>query len=180
MTLARPAVPGKCSRKWLLSVSSLMAEDLCCKPSLQTVPVLHRMLQRRSWEFQSRAAVGSSTAELSLLLYHCCEFPLRSLRHCKNCRSASIWITVRLLGTKSVVKQKQNEMSKHAVKEVRKNTPTVFLKLPAPIFMVWFIYLLKYCRNPGLVTQFSSWVYVKLSHPKWSFKPSVTDKRRMK
>lgn len=75
-------------------------------------------------------------------------------------------------------RNRQNKVNKHAVRKVRRNTPTVFLKLPAPIFMVWFIYLLKYCRNPGLVTQFSSQVYVKLRHPKWSFKPRVTDKRR--
>lgn len=74
--------------------------------------------------------------------------------------------------------QSDNEVSKHAAGKARRNTPTVSPKLPTPIFMVWFIYLLKYCRNPGLVTQFSSGVYVKLSHPKWSFKPRVTDKKR--
>lgn len=36
MTLARPTVPEKCSREWLLSAPALMAEDVSCsKSSLQ-------------------------------------------------------------------------------------------------------------------------------------------------
>lgn len=98
----------------------------------RTVPLVHRTLQRNNWELQSRAAVGSSTAGPSLLLYHFCEFPLRSLCHWKECRSVSIWITVRLVGAERMVKQKQNEVSKHAVGKVRRNAPTVFSKATCP------------------------------------------------
>lgn len=75
----------------------------------RTVPVVHRALQRSNWELQSTAAAGSSTAEPSLLQYHFCEFPLRSLCHWKEYRSVSIWITVRLVGAERMVEQKQTE-----------------------------------------------------------------------
>lgn len=65
MTLARPAVPGKYSREWLLSVSFLMAEDLShSKPSLQdsapgsqntTEEQLGAPEQSSSWQQHSRA-----------------------------------------------------------------------------------------------------------------------------
>lgn len=65
MTLARPAVPGKYSREWPLSVSSLMAEDLShSKPSLQdsapgsqntTEEQLGALEQSSSWQQHSRA-----------------------------------------------------------------------------------------------------------------------------
>lgn len=80
-----------------------------------TVPVVHRsrlrvlcqartILQRSNWEFQSRAAVGSCTAQPSFSLYHFCDFPLKSLCHLKEHRPVSFWVTVRLVGATNSAK----------------------------------------------------------------------------
>lgn len=142
MTSARPAVPGKCSREWLLSVSSLMAEDLShSKPSLQdcacgpqntTEEQLEAPEHSSSWQQHNRTL---TFAIPFLWLSTQITEPLEGMQICVNLNYSQ---------TCGCWKNGKTETD----------------------------------RNPGLVTQFSSWVYVKLSHPKWSFKPRVTDKKR--
>lgn len=108
---------GSCPREMLQG----MAEDLShSQPSLQDCACGS---QDTPEEPLGAPEQSSSTAEPSLLLHH--------LFAMEECRSVSVWATVSLVSAGGMVKQRQNEVRKHAGGKSEGMHQQHFLELPS-------------------------------------------------